>query len=352
MTNRELIDELNKNKSLTFADWKVLMETFSDEDRTYAAEIARDIALQRFENKIYFRGIIEFTNICKNDCLYCGIRRSNNCLSRYRLTKDDILTSCEVGYKLGFRTFVLQGGEDGYFNDDRMSDIVSEIHSCYPDCAITLSIGERTRESYQKLFDSGAERYLLRHETADEMHYRKLHPPELSWQHRKQCLYDLKEIGYQTGCGCMVGSPYQTAECLAKDMMFMSEFKPHMIGMGPFIPHRDTPFRDFQTGSTETTLFLISLCRIMLPNVLLPATTALGTVRGDGRQLGVKAGANVIMPNLSPLEVRKKYMLYDNKVGTNDESEESIQKLKKQMKQIGYEIVVDRGDFHEEEATT
>lgn len=345
MTNRKLIDELNKNKLLTFAEWKLLIETFSKEDRTYAAEIARKIAKQRFGNKIYFRGIIEFTNICKNDCLYCGIRRSNKRVTRYRLTKDDILTSCNAGYQLGFRTFVLQGGEDEYFNDDLMADIVSAIHHSYPDCAITLSIGEKTRKSYQKLFDAGASRYLLRHETADETHYGKLHPSELSLRHRLQCLHDLKEIGYQTGCGCMVGSPYQTAECLAKDMLFMSEFKPHMIGIGPFIPHKDTPFKDFKAGSTERTLFLLSLCRITLPDVLLPATTALGTVRGDGRQLGILAGANVIMPNLSPLAVRNKYMLYDNKIGTEDDAEKSIQKLKTQIEEIGYKMVVGRGDF-------
>lgn len=345
MTNRELIDKLNLNKVLEFEEWKILIGTFSEGDRAYASEIARSIALEKFNKRIYFRGIIEFTNICKNDCLYCGIRKSNKNVSRYRLTKEDILTSCSIGHKLGFRTFVLQGGEDGYFNDDRMADIISDIRKYYPDCAVTLSIGERTHESYKKLFDAGASRYLLRHETADEIHYGKMHPSELSWRNRIKCLYDLKRTGFQTGCGCMVGSPYQTAECLAEDMLFMSTFKPHMIGIGPFIPHKDTPFKDFNTGSTETTLFLLSLCRIALPDVLLPATTALGTVQGNGRQLGILAGANVVMPNLSPMEARKKYMLYDNKIGTGDDAEEGTFKLKTQIEEIGYEMVVSKGDF-------
>lgn len=349
MTNHELIDKLNCTKTLSLEEWKLLLGTFSIEDREYAAEIAREIVLSKYGNKIFFRGIIEFTNICRNDCLYCGIRRSNGCVTRYRLTKEDILACCDEGYKLGFRTFVLQGGEDACFTDDIMADIVSSIRGKYPDCAITLSIGERSRESYKRLFAAGANRYLLRHETADCVHYNRLHPPELSLENRLRCLNDLKETGYQTGCGCMVGSPYQTVECLAKDMMFMSWFKPEMIGIGPFIPHKDTPFRDFKAGSTELTLFLLSLCRIMLPDVLLPATTALGTLSGNGRQLGILAGANVIMPNLSPLEVRRKYMLYDNKIGTEDDAEESIRKVKMQIEKIGYEMVIDRGDHKEEE---
>lgn len=348
MTNRDLIDKLNENKSLELNEWETLIGTFSNKDRNYAADIAKSIAHYKFGNKIYFRGIVEFTNICKNNCLYCGIRRSNKCVSRYRLQKEDIIACCDTGYELGYRTFVLQGGEDGYFNDDRMADIISSIHHQFSDCAVTLSIGERSRESYQRLFDAGASRYLLRHETADEAHYGKLHPKELSWKHRIKCLYDLKDIGYQTGCGMMVGSPFQTVECLAEDMLFMSGFKPHMIGIGPFIPHKDTPFKDFEAGSVETTVFLLSLCRIALPDVLLPATTALGTLKGDGRQLGILAGANVVMPNLSPLEVRKKYMLYDNKVGTEDDAEEGIEKLKTQMEEIGYEMVIGKGDFSKE----
>lgn len=345
MTNRELIDKLNGTKNLSMDEWKILFETFTDEDRNYAAETARKISVGKFGKKIYFRGIVEFTNICKNDCLYCGIRSSNKCASRYRLSKDDILASCKEGYELGFRTFVLQGGEDPYFTDEIMTNIVRSIRKEYPDCAISLSIGERSAESYKKLFDAGANRYLLRHETADELHYSKLHPPELTLKNRIRCLNDLKKIGYQTGCGCMAGSPYQTAECLAKDMIFMHEFKPEMIGIGPFIPHKDTPFANFEPGSPYLALFMLSLCRIMMPDVLLPATTALGTLLPNGAQLGIMAGANVIMPNLSPLAVRKKYLLYDNKAGIDLDAESGIKKVRNQVEEIGYEMVIGRGDF-------
>ena len=278
MTARETIDKLNREKKLTEREWTELLYNFTDQDRAYAAKLARTIAFQKFGNKIFFRGIIEFTNICKNDCLYCGIRKSNTNLERYRLTKEDIRACFREGYALGFRTFVLQGGEDGAMSDERLTDIVSSIHERYSDCAITLSVGERPRESYEKLYAAGATRFLLRHETATEEHYKKLHPDQMSWQNRMRCLHDLKEIGFQTGCGCMVGAPYQTATDLARDMVFMGEFKPHMIGMGPFIPHKDTPFAEFPAGSVKTTLFLLSLARIMLPDVLLPATTALGTM--------------------------------------------------------------------------
>lgn len=345
--NRSLIDTLNKAKQLPLEDWHRLLSTWTKEDMAYSCSIARTSAFKAFGNKVFFRGIIEFTNICKNDCLYCGIRNSNKELLRYRLTKEDILDCCSEGYALGYRTFVLQGGEDPYFNDDVMEDIVSSIRNTYPDCAITLSIGERSRESYQKLFDAGANRFLLRHETADSCHYSQLHPKELSLEKRIKCLEDLKNIGYQTGCGMMVGSPYQTAELIAKDMMFLSSFKPQMVGMGPFIPHNDTPFKSYPAGSAELTLFLLSLVRIMLPNVLLPATTALGTLESDGRIRGILAGCNVIMPNLSPLSIRSKYQLYNNKAGTDLDPKESLQLLKEQVKTIGYEMSSERGDYIE-----
>ena len=344
MDNRERIDRLEAEKKLSKEDFVQLLSTFTPEDREYAAEKARTISVGIFGKQIYFRGIIEFTNICKNDCYYCGIRRSNSQVSRYRLTLEDILECCQEGYQSGYRTFVLQGGEDGWFTDDRMVEVLHAIKGRYPDCAITLSLGERSRESYQRMFDAGAERYLLRHETANPVHYGKLHPAVQTLENRIRCLYDLREIGYQVGCGCMVGSPYQTAECLAEDLLFMGEFKPHMIGIGPFIPHSQTPFKEFPAGSVETTLLMLSLCRIMLPEVLLPATTALGTVRGDGRQEGVLAGCNVIMPNLSPLSVRKKYMLYDNKVGTGDSAADGMARLAAQMEAIGYQAVSGRGD--------
>ena len=263
---------------------------------------------------------------------------------RYRLTKEEILACCDEGYRLGFRTFVLQGGEDPYYTDDKVCEIVAEIHQKFPDCAITLSIGEKKRESYRAYFEAGAERYLLRHETYNTEHYRKLHPANLSAKHRQQCLRDLKEIGYQVGCGFMVGSPYQTTEHLAEDMLFMKELNPHMIGIGPFIPHHDTPFADEAAGTLELTLFMLGLIRLMIPKVLLPATTALGTIHPKGRELGIKAGANVVMPNLSPTEVRKDYLLYDNKICTGDESAQCRHCLEMRMKSIGYQVVTNRGD--------
>lgn len=349
MTNRELIDLLNRQHRLEEEQWVQLFATYTEDDLGYVMELARDITVARFGKKIYFRGIVEFSNICKNDCLYCGIRCSNRKVSRYRLAPEDILKCCDEGYAAGFRTFVLQGGEDGWFTDDRMCAIIRAIKEKYPDCAVTLSLGERSRESYQAMFDAGADRYLLRHETADEAHYSLLHPARQTLQNRLQCLADLKEIGYQTGCGIMVGSPGQTPETLARDMLFMQDFQPQMVGVGPFLPHQDTPFKNEKAGSVTATLFVLALCRIMLPRVLMPSTTALGTAENDGRKLGVLAGCNVVMPNLSPAEVRKKYMLYDNKAGTDLTASQGIALLRKQMEEIGYDVVVGRGDFRREE---
>lgn len=344
MDNKSLIDKLNQYKRLEHNEWTTLIGSFTEEDRAYAASLARSITKEHFGNKIYFRGIIEFSNICKNDCYYCGIRRSNCRLSRYRLSNEDILLCCREGYRLGYRTFVLQSGEDDYYTDERLVPLISAIRAKYPDCAVTLSIGERSRQSYEALFAAGASRYLLRHETANAGHYAKLHPEGMSFEHRINCLWQLKEIGYQTGCGMMVGTPFQTPETLAQDMELICEFQPAMVGIGPFIPHRDTPFGAEKAGSQELTLFLLSLTRIMLPRVLLPSTTALGTVAADGRINGVLAGCNVVMPNLSPLSVRKKYMLYDNKAGTEADAETGLLQLKKQMESIGREVVTGRGD--------
>lgn len=345
LTNKDRIDLLNEKKSLSFDEWKILLSTRTDEDCRYSEELAVKAAHELFGNKIYFRGIIEFTNICKNDCFYCGIRKSNCRVNRYRLTPEEILTCCQEGYELGYRTFVLQGGEDSGFSDALMTKIISDIRLAYPDCAITLSIGEKSSASYKSFFNAGANRYLLRHETADSLHYSKLHPSNLSLDTRIECLKSLKSIGYQTGCGMMVGSPYQSLDNIARDMVFLQEFKPHMIGMGPFIPHSDTPFKDFQRGSTKLTLFLLSLSRIMLPNALIPATTALDTAEEDGRIKGILAGCNVIMPNLSPLSVRKKYLLYDNKAGIDVTPKESLDQLKIKVKEIGYEMSSERGDY-------
>ena len=339
-----LIDRLSAEHSLPREDFVQLISSFTPETAAYAAECARKTAQAVFGNKIYIRGLIELTNFCRNDCYYCGIRRSNRNAQRYRLEKDEILQCTAEGYELGFRTFVLQGGEDLYYTTERMTDIISSIKYQHPDCAVTLSVGEQPREAYQEYFDAGADRYLLRHETADEAHYSRLHPAELSGAHRKQCLRWLKEIGFQTGSGFMVGSPFQTPDNLADDLLFLADLKPEMIGIGPFIPHHDTPFAEIPHGSVELTLFLVSLLRLMFPDVLLPATTALGTLDPVGREKGILAGANVVMPNLSPQAVRSKYMLYDNKLATGAESAQHIADLRARFAKIGYEIQIDRGD--------
>ncbi|MEA5091192.1 [FeFe] hydrogenase maturase subunit HydE [bioreactor metagenome] len=306
---------------------------------------SRATALKQFGNKIYIRGLIEFTNYCKNDCYYCGIRCSNNKANRYRLNKEQILSCCANGYELGFRTFVLQGGEDPFFSDEVLADIIIAIKKNHPDCALTLSIGERSLESYEALFTAGADRYLLRHETANPTHYSLLHPETLSLANRLHCLKNLKEIGYQVGTGFMVGSPFQTTDNLIEDLLLINKFKPQMIGIGPFIPHHDTPFRDKNSGTLQQTLRLIAMLRLMLPKALIPATTALGTIDPCGREQGILAGANVVMPNLSPVMVRSKYSLYDNKICTGEEAAECINCLRTRLQKIGYEIVIDRGDY-------
>jgi len=342
-----LIDKLAENHSLTLDEYKILIENETVENAEYLAKKALEQRHKIYGNKVFIRGLIEISNICKNNCLYCGIRRDNTDCSRYRLTENDIYECCSEGYSLGFRTFVLQGGEDSFFTDERLCEIIRNIKHKYPDCAITLSLGERTKESYQLLFDAGADRYLLRHETANKEHYKRLHPENMSFEKRMQCLTDLKEIGYQVGCGFMVGSPFQSPLTLAQDLKFIEEFKPHMCGIGPFIAHHSTPFADCKSGTLETTLYLLSIIRLIDPKILLPATTALGTIHQSGREMGILSGANVVMPNLSPFSVRKKYELYDNKICMGDESAQSINELKSRMKKIGYDIVTDRGDYEE-----
>lgn len=340
-----LIDTLEQSRCLSKEEFVFLLNHFTKETSDYLFEKARGIAFNRFDNRIYTRGLIEFTNVCRCNCLYCGIRRENRNAERYRLSEDEILACCKSGYALGFRTFVLQGGEDPFFKDEDIVRIIRAIKAAHPDCAVTLSIGEKSGESYLSYFKAGADRYLLRHETANRAHYEKLHPAEQTFENRKRCLLDLKKIGYQVGTGFMVGSPYQTSEYLAEDLLFIKELDPQMVGIGPFIPHKDTPFADFPQGRLELTLFLIGLLRLMLPNALLPATTALGTVAPNGREFGILAGANVVMPNLSPVNVRKKYTLYDNKICTGEEAAECRMCLQNRMNAIGYRLTVDRGDY-------
>ncbi|MBQ9419299.1 MAG: [Synergistaceae bacterium] len=335
----ELVEKLAASHSLSLEEYEALIANRNDEAAKLLRKFAVDVRKKIFGNDVYLRGLIEISNICRNDCLYCGIRRSNTKCQRYRLTPSEIVSCADEGYELGFRTFVLQGGEDSFFSDEVLGGVVREIKARHPYCAVTLSMGERSRESYKFLRDCGADRYLLRHETADREHYSKLHPASMSFDNRVKCLHELRELGYQVGCGFMVGSPFQTEKNLAQDLKFIEEFKPDMCGIGPFIPHKDTPFGNFTAGTVELTCYLLSMIRLIYPPVLLPATTALGTIHPTGRELGIMSGANVVMPNLSPVSVRKKYELYDNKICTGEESAQCKNCLSNRMKKIGYEVL-------------
>lgn len=342
----KLINSLYENNALEKSGLLKLLDHYTDNDtRELLAEKARLTREKIYGNKIFIRGLIEFTNYCKNDCYYCGIRKSNKNAIRYRLTEDEILSCCEDGYKAGFRTFVLQGGEDPYYTDEKIVKIIKRIKEEYNDCAVTLSIGEKPFESYKAFKEAGADRYLLRHESADYEHYSKIHPENMTAQTRQKSLYDLKKLGFQVGAGFMVGSPFQTAENIADDLLFMKKLSPEMSGIGPFIPHHDTKFKDYKAGSLELTLFLLSVLRLLLPRLLLASTTALATISPKGRELGMLAGANIVMPNLSPAGIREKYAIYDNKLSTGFESFEAVEELKKEMEKIGLNVVTDRGDY-------
>jgi len=339
-----LIDRLAEAHTLSKDEYLQLITQSDADERAYLAAAARRVREQYYGKSVYIRGLIEISNICRNDCYYCGIRKSNRNCDRYRLEAEDILECCAEGYELGFRTFVLQGGEDGHFTDEWLENLLGQIKSRWPECAVTLSLGERSAESYARLKAAGADRYLLRHETADAAHYRLLHPEPLSWQTRMDCLNNLRACGYQVGCGFMVGSPGQTMEMLAGELKFIESFKPDMCGIGPFIPHKDTIFCNEPAGSVELTCLLLACIRLIHPTVLLPATTALGSLEEGGREKGILSGANVVMPNLSPASVRKKYMLYDNKLSDGAESAQAKASLEQRMAAIGYTVEVSRGD--------
>jgi biotin synthase len=341
---KELINRLYQTNSIERDELIYLIKNIDKESNKYLLQKAHATRVQYYSTKVFLRGLIEFTNYCKNDCYYCGIRRSNLKTARYRLNLKQTMECCKKGYDLGYRTFVLQGGEDIYYTDDRIVEMVKSINQEFPDCAITLAIGEKSYESYKRYYEVGADRYLLRQETATVEHYAKLHPQELSLENRKQCLYNLKEIGYQVGAGFMVGSPYQTAENLADDLLFLKKLEPHMVGIGPFIPHKDTSFSNFQAGTLEMTILMIALTRLLLPKALIPATTALGTIHSLGREMGLMAGANVVMPNLSPADVRAKYLLYDNKICAGDEAAECRNCLQERIESIGLTVDSTRGD--------
>ena len=340
-----LIEKLQREHCLRKEEYLRLLTERTPQIQALLAQKARACCEETYGNGIFIRGLIEFSNYCKNNCYYCGLRCENGNISRYRLTEEEILSCCEEGYQLGFRTFVLQGGEDPYFTPQRILDLVQNIKKAFPQCAITLSVGEQSRETYALWRKAGADRYLLRHETADENHYRLLHPQSMVLARRKQCLWDLKDLGYQVGAGMMVGSPHQTMEHLAEDLCFLQELKPHMVGIGPFIPQKDTPFGAESAGSVELTLYLLSIIRLMLPKVLLPATTALATLHEQGRERGILAGANVCMPNLTPPSHRAQYAIYDRKLSSRGESAQNLQEIKKQMEAMGFTILESRGDY-------
>lgn len=342
---KELIDQLYKERNLDSNALCQLIALADDsQQELYLFKKARQKKEEVYQDKIYIRGLIELSNYCKNNCLYCGIRAVNTSIERYRLSKEQILDCTRYGHELGFRTFVLQGGEDPAYSDEEICEIVRQIKTEHPDCAVTLSIGEKTYESYKAYKDAGADRYLLRHETATESHYRMLHPEKMSFENRQRCLEDLKSLGYQVGSGFMVGSPFQTIEHIVADLRYLQQLEPDMIGIGPFIPHHQTPFADKEQGNLHLTLRLIAILRLMFPNALLPSTTALGSIHPQGRKMGLGCGANVVMPNLSPLDVRNLYKIYDNKAYVNAEAAEGIAILKKEAEEIGYKVVIDRGD--------
>lgn len=343
---KALIDKLALNHDLSDQELLTLLDHMTEENQNYLMEKAHELRMAVYGDRVFMRGLVEFTNICKQNCLYCGIRAGNPEAERYRLTLEEVLKSCEIGYWLGYRTYVLQGGEDPYYTDEKLVEMIKAIKKNFPDCAITMSIGERSRESYEKMFEAGADRYLLRHETASKALYESLHP-NMSFENRRECLNMLKEIGFQVGAGFMVGLPGQTNAHLVEDLRFLKTLKPHMVGIGPFIPHQSTPLHEANGGTVEQTVTLLAIVRLLLPEVLLPATTALGSLDNLGREKGIKAGANVVMPNLSPTDVRAKYMLYDGKICTGDEAAECRKCIEGRITRAGFSIDMSRGDHTE-----
>ena len=342
----KLIDKLHQKHTLTAEEYRSLLLCEDTTTYVYLQKKAQQTTIDRFGNAVFIRGLIEISNRCRNNCLYCGIRKGNTMVSRYALSRETILSCCREGHALGFRTFVLQGGEDVSQTDDWVTETVSAVRKEFPDCAITLSLGEKSKEAYQRFFEAGANRYLLPHETFNETHYQELHPSEMSRNHRLRCLEWLKEIGYQTGTGIMVGSPGQTIDHLVEDLLFIERFHPEMIGIGPFIPHAETPFANKPAGSIKLTLKLLSILRLMHRSALIPATTALASLSSDGRERGILAGANVVMPNLSPSSVREKYSLYNQKAAFGSEAAEGLKLLEEQLNKIGYTISNERGDYN------
>lgn len=349
MCSKDIINRLYNGESLTYDEWMLLLSLHDADELSFLRDKAAEVAVAHFGKGVFVRALLEISSYCHNNCYYCGIRASNRMAQRYRLTKEDILAQCEEGDALGFNTFVLQGGEDPAQTDEWMVEVVRAIRSAYPDKAITLSVGERSPEAYKALKEAGANRFLLRHETRNDEHYSHLHPSKMSAENRRDCLFTLKSLGYQTGSGMMIGSPGQTDDTLYEDIRFLEELQPEMIGIGPFLPATGTPFESCPPGSAEKTVLLVSLLRLRFHRALIPATTALSTLCYDGMERAILAGANVVMPNISPPDQRKKYSIYDNKKSTGAESAQQMQLLEARLNAIGYHINYDRGDYPEKE---
>ncbi len=344
-----LIDKLKQNNCLERFEYQYILDNIDREAFVYLSKQSREVTNASYGKFVYMRGLIEFSNYCKQDCNYCGIRASNSKAKRYRLNKAQILECCDEGYRLGYRTFVLQGGEDPHFTREVLVDLIRTIKAKYPKTALTLSLGERSYEDYAAFYEAGANRYLLRHETASKRLYEYLHPSAMSFENRMECLHNLKKIGFQVGAGFMVNTPTQTNADLVEDLLFLQEFKPAMCGIGPYLSHDDTPLNNQNNGTVDQTIVLVSLVRLMHPNCLLPSTTALGTLESIGREKALKAGANVVMPNLSPTNVRELYEIYQDKICTGDEAAHCRNCIEAKINTIGLIVDMQRGDTLMEE---
>lgn len=341
---QNLIDRLFQGERLTRAAFQALVRCEDQDALELLFQRAKERTEEVFGNHVYIRGLVEISSYCKQDCFYCGLRCSNQKAQRYRLSPDEILATCEKGYEMGFRTFVLQGGEDDYYTDEAMCELIREICLSCPGSAVTLSLGEKRKQSYEAFRKAGASRYLLRHETATAEHFSRLHPPGQRLETRMEALATLKDLGFQVGAGFMVGAPFQTPEHMAENLYFLQEFRPHMVGIGPFIPHQDTPFGKYPAGDSSQTVKMIAITRGILPGALIPATTALATLSKDARMRALQGGANVVMPNLSPNEVRVKYNLYNNKLSTGTESAQMLVALREELERYGRKMDLSRGD--------
>ena len=339
----ELIAKAAATRSLSRGE---LIELLSDDDCNEALFAAADDVRRRYVGDgIHLRALIEFSNICRNNCCYCGLRRDNRNIKRYRIDADTIFNLAEYAARnMGLKTIVLQSGEDMFFDRDKLCDIIRRIKTL--DVALTLSIGEKTAAEYKAYKAAGADRFLLRIETTDRDLYHQL-DPGMSWQNRRRCLADIAAAGLEVGSGVMVGLPGQTIESLADDILFFREINADMIGIGPFIPHPDTPLKDAAGGTLEMSLKVMALTRLLLPDINIPATTAMETLAPDGQTKALQAGANVIMPNVTLTQYRRHYELYPGKSTTNYTPDESLKVLRDKITGINRFVATDKGFHHQ-----